>query len=66
MRELKNLSNEVSGVFRGTLEWFQRKGFPNGTPDTRLQTMYEIKLNGLEYLPEPLEQNRRQEALAPC
>lgn len=31
------------------LEWFKRKdGFPKGTLGTQLDTVYEIKLNGLE------------------
>jgi uncharacterized protein (DUF3820 family) len=37
------------------LEWFSRKGFPPGKLGILLQTMYEIKLNGLEYLLEPLK-----------
>ncbi|MCE3227026.1 MAG: hypothetical protein K0S32_1577 [Bacteroidetes bacterium] len=37
------------------LEWFNRKGFPNGKLGMLLQTMYEIKLNGLEYLLQPLK-----------
>lgn len=32
------------------LEWFMQKGFPSGKLGMLLQTMYEIKLNGLEYL----------------
>ena len=36
------------------LEWFQRKGFPEGKLGILLQTVYEIKLNGLEYLLQPL------------
>jgi hypothetical protein len=36
------------------LEWFQRKGFPEGKLGILLQTIYEIKLNGLEYLLQPL------------
>lgn len=32
------------------LEWFNRKGFPAGKLGVLLQTLYEIKLNGLEYL----------------
>ena len=32
------------------LEWFARKGFPNGKLGMQLQTLYEIKLNGLEDL----------------
>jgi uncharacterized protein (DUF3820 family) len=37
------------------LEWFNRKGFPEGKLGMLLQTMYEIKLNGLEYLLKPLK-----------
>lgn len=37
------------------LEWFNRKGFPNGKLGMQLQTIYEIKLNGLEYLLQPLK-----------
>jgi uncharacterized protein len=37
------------------LEWFARKGFPQGRMGMLLQTMYEIKLNGLDYLLEPLK-----------
>lgn len=37
------------------LEWFARKGFPPGRLGMLLQTLYEIKLNGLEYLLDPLK-----------
>lgn len=40
------------------LEWFQRKGFPTGKLGMLLQTMYEIKINGLEYLLEPLKKGQ--------
>lgn len=36
------------------LEWFQRKGFPEGKLGALLATIYEIKLNGLEELLVPL------------
>lgn len=36
------------------LLWFSQKGFPKGKLGMQLQTMYEIKLNGLEYLLKPL------------
>ena len=51
------------GKYKGTilcdlpvsyLEWFQRKGFPKGKLGILLQTIYEIKLNGLMHLLEPL------------
>ncbi len=47
------------GKYKGTilcnlpvsyLEWFNRKGFPAGKLGIQLQTIYEIKLNGLEYM----------------
>ena len=37
------------------LEWFNRKGFPTGKLGVLLQTMYEIRLNGLEQLLDPLK-----------
>ncbi len=37
------------------LSWYNSKGFPQGKLGMQLQTMYEIKLNGLEYLLEPLK-----------
>jgi len=35
------------------LVWFSSKGFPEGKLGQMLSTMYEIKLNGLEYLLKP-------------
>lgn len=40
------------------LVWFHSKGFPPGKLGEMLGTMYEIKLNGLEYLLRELK-NRR-------
>ena len=37
------------------LEWFQRKGFPKGKLGVLLETIYEIKINGLEDLLGPLK-----------
>jgi len=37
------------------LVWYKRKGFPKGKLGMLLETMYEIKLNGLEYLLDPLK-----------
>ena len=34
--------------------WFANKGFPKGELGNMLAIVYEIKLNGLEYLFEPL------------
>lgn len=52
------------GKYKGTLlcnlpisylEWFSNKGFPEGKLGVLLQTMYEIRLNGLQFLLEPLK-----------
>ena len=40
------------------LEWFARKGFPQGKLGMLLQTIYEIKINGLEDLLTPIKQGR--------
>ena len=34
--------------------WFAKKGFPKGELGKMLQLVYEIKVNGLEYLFDPL------------
>lgn len=36
------------------LVWYQTKGFPPGKLGMLMSTMYEIRLNGLEYLLKPL------------
>jgi len=55
------------GKYKGTilcnlpvsyLEWFQQKGFPDGKLGELLQTLFEIKMNGLEYLLDPLKKGR--------
>ena len=30
--------------------WYRNKGFPKGTLGQQMQTVYELKVNGLEYL----------------
>jgi len=40
------------------LVWFREKGFPEGKLGILLASMYEIKLNGLEYLLKPLKGKR--------
>lgn len=40
------------------LVWFKSKGFPQGKLGMLLQTMYEIKLNGLEDLLRPLKNGK--------
>lgn len=37
------------------LVWFKQKGFPAGRLGILLETLYEIKLNGLEYLLKSIE-----------
>ena len=37
------------------LEWFARQGFPKNKLGVMLETIYEIKLNGLEDLLKPLK-----------
>lgn len=41
------------------LAWFSRKGFPRGKLGEQLETMLEIKHNGLTSLVEPLVDRRR-------
>ena len=36
------------------LVWYHSKGFPEGKLGRQLALLYEIKLNGLEYLLKPL------------
>jgi uncharacterized protein len=56
------------GKYKGTLlcnlpvsylEWFHREGFPKGKLGMLLGTIYEIKINGLEQLLEPLKRGGR-------
>ncbi len=41
------------------LVWFHRKGFPPGEIGMLLSVLYEIKLNGLEYLLKPIRKSQR-------
>ncbi len=41
------------------LEWFQRKGFPDGQLGQQLSTMYEIKTNGLDEILAPIKKKYR-------
>ena len=52
------------GKYKGTvlcdlplfyLQWFHQKGFPKGKIGMLLGTIYEIKMNGLDKLLEPLK-----------
>jgi uncharacterized protein (DUF3820 family) len=53
------------GKYKGTLlcnmpeyylVWFKRQGFPKGKLGQQLELLYDIKLNGLEYLLDPLKE----------
>jgi uncharacterized protein len=55
------------GKYKGTLlcnmpihylEWMKRKGFPKGKLGVQLETVYEIKLNGLEEILERLKMKK--------
>jgi len=37
------------------LVWFHSEGFPPGKLGEMIATLYEIKLNGLEYLLQPIK-----------
>ncbi len=57
--EVKMPFGKYSGTFIGDLPehyilWFAGKGFPAGKIGVLMQTMYEIKLNGLSHLLEPI------------
>ena len=41
------------------LEWFNKKGFPDGKLGMLLRTIHEIKLNGLEYLLDPIKKMKQ-------
>ena len=41
--------------------WFANKGFPEGELGKMLRIVHEIKINGLEYLFEPLRKNPKAE-----
>jgi uncharacterized protein len=52
------------GRYRGTLlidlpaayvNWFNNKGYPKGELGILLALLYEVKVNGLEYLIKPLK-----------
>lgn len=40
------------------LEWMAKEGFPSGKLGMLLQTLYEIRLNGLDYLLDELQKKR--------
>lgn len=67
-QEIKNAINQVMpfGKYAGRrlfhlpepyLVWFHKQGFPDNKLGKQLALMYEIKLNGLEGIVEPLLNN---------
>jgi len=40
------------------LTWFHQKGFPPREIGIQLSTLYEIKINGLEYLLKPIRKKQ--------
>lgn len=46
--------------------WYHTKGFPKGHLGELLGTLYEIKVNGLEYLLEPLKRPLDQRNVPPA
>ncbi len=44
------------------LVWFRQQGFPKGKLGEMLATMYEIKLNGLEAMLQPIFQKIKKKA----
>ncbi len=64
LRKLANMKMPF-GKYKGTrlidlpepyVVWFAGKGFPSGEIGRLLNTLYEIKLNGLEDLVRPLKE----------
>ncbi len=41
------------------LEWFERKGWPDGQLGQFLATMFEIKTNGLDRILDPIKKEYR-------
>jgi len=42
------------------LVWFHRKGFPSGKLGILLETLHDIKVNGLEYLLKPFKEKPQE------
>lgn len=62
--ELKMPFGKYAGTLIGDLpehylSWFAGKGFPPGKLGMLMQTMYEVKLNGLSYLLEPIRDMKK-------
>lgn len=47
----------ICNIPESYLLWYKDKGFPKGKLGELMATMFEIKVNGLEYLLTPLKGN---------
>jgi len=45
----------ICNIPESYLLWYKEKGFPKGKLGNLLATMFEIRINGLEYLLTPLK-----------
>lgn len=48
----------ICNIPESYLLWYKDKGFPKGKLGDLLATMFEIRVNGLEYLLTPLKNQR--------
>jgi uncharacterized protein (DUF3820 family) len=53
----KNKGRVLCDLPEPYLAWFHQKAFPPGKIGLLLSALYEIKLNGLEYLLKPIREN---------
>lgn len=51
----KYKSTKICNLPEYYLAWFKQQGFPKGNLGILLETMLEIKMNGLDYLLTPLK-----------
>ncbi|MCZ4243216.1 DUF3820 family protein [Pedobacter punctiformis] len=50
----------ICNIPESYLLWYKDKGFPKGKLGDLMATMFEIRVNGLEYLLTPLKNQQRQ------
>lgn len=53
-------SRPISDLPEDYLLWFRQQGFPKGDLGGLMALALEIKVNGLEYLLEPLRRGRKR------
>ncbi|MCX2573734.1 DUF3820 family protein [Pedobacter sandarakinus] len=49
----------ICNIPESYLLWYKDKGFPKGKLGDLMATMFEIRMNGLEYLLTPLKNQQR-------